>query len=444
MDFDGNLVAKFVDIQGHIDAFEKQGIFDSLCVLEEEMETITKQKKEADINLKVLKEKTKKEHQDLENVKGQNVQRFFKDQQSRNRAISKEEQEYLQALNEEEIAEANMRSVSEQYDLAMAKLQSFKDANAKAIQLNLELATILSKTFEVENGSVLENQLEADSKRLGEEKKTLHTALRKWSNARFLLVYAYNQVQACDLRWADLMKLDPSDNSKVLLATEVRNNLIAANQNMVNIKSHLKNVNIPYLSEDDFKAISGLASGIFNDMNTLDRQKYVMNIIQTIRKRCAALYQWMEQVIKDSLMADYSKIRIEFEQTTKKLKMERIKLMQEKIKEKTGKSINIKIHDTERDATKLDFNPIPNQPMPINGGDMSTPTVAFEIDEKPISIGDLPPPPSKDEILGNIERIKQQYWNQVDEWNKTLDSAKREADEKLQKILAQHKTPKSE
>ena len=43
-------------------------------------------------------------------------------------------------------------------------------------------------------------------------------------------------------------------------------------------------------------------------------------------------------------MADYSKIRIEFEQTTKKLKMERIKLMQEKIKEKTGKNINIKIH----------------------------------------------------------------------------------------------------
>jgi hypothetical protein len=56
---------------------------------------------------------------------------------------------------------------------------------------------------------VLENQLEADAMRLGEEKKTLHTALRKWSNARFLLVYAYNQVQASELRWADLMKLDP-------------------------------------------------------------------------------------------------------------------------------------------------------------------------------------------------------------------------------------------
>ena len=77
--------------------------------------------------------------------------------------------------------------------------------------------------------------------------------------------------------------------------------------------------------------------------------------------------------------------------------------------------------------------------MNFQGGDKGKPTVAFEIEEKPVSIGDLPPPPSKDEILGNIERIKQQYWNQVDEWNKTLDSAKREADEKLQKILAQHK-----
>jgi len=41
--------------------------------------------------------------------------------------------------------------------------------------------------------------------------------------------------------------------------------------------------------------------------------------------------------------------------------------------------------------------------------------------------------------LGNVEQIKQQYWQQVEGWNKHLDSSKKEADERLNKMLAQYK-----
>jgi hypothetical protein len=51
----------------------------------------------------------------------------------------------------------------------------------------------------------------------------------------------------------------------------------------------------------------------------------------------------------------------------------------------------------------------------------------------------LPPPPSKDQILGSVEQIKKQYWQQVDDWNKHLDESKRDADEKLNKMLNQYK-----
>lgn len=51
---------------------------------------------------------------------------------------------------------------------------------------------------------------------------------------------------------------------------------------------------------------------------------------------------------------------------------------------------------------------------------------------------DLPPPPSKDQILGDIEQIKAQYREQTEGWNKHLDDSRREADERLQKMLAQH------
>ena len=52
---------------------------------------------------------------------------------------------------------------------------------------------------------------------------------------------------------------------------------------------------------------------------------------------------------------------------------------------------------------------------------------------------ELPPIPSKDQILGNLEKVKEQYFEQVDNWNKHMDESKRKADEKLQKMLSQYK-----
>jgi hypothetical protein len=42
-------------------------------------------------------------------------------------------------------------------------------------------------------------------------------------------------------------------------------------------------------------------------------------------------------------VVDYSKIKIDFDHKSKQLKMERVRLLQEKIKEKTGKDIRINL-----------------------------------------------------------------------------------------------------
>jgi hypothetical protein len=63
-------------------------------------------------------------------------------------------------------------------------------------------------TFDGDFGSELENQLEKEVKILTESKDKLRSALHKWSNARFLLVYAYNQIQYAETKWTDLMKKD--------------------------------------------------------------------------------------------------------------------------------------------------------------------------------------------------------------------------------------------
>ena len=42
-------------------------------------------------------------------------------------------------------------------------------------------------------------------------------------------------------------------------------------------------------------------------------------------------------------MVDYSKVKIDFDQKTRALKLERIRLLQQKIKAKTGKDIKVNL-----------------------------------------------------------------------------------------------------
>ena len=87
-----------------------------------------------------------------------------------------------------------------------------------------------------------------------------------------------------------------SNQEKVIFATEVRNNLVATNLNLINTRAYLKNIDLPYCTEDDLKTLQSLASGTYQDMMTPQRQKYALDIIQVLRKRCAALKQWFDQV----------------------------------------------------------------------------------------------------------------------------------------------------
>ncbi|CAF0828677.1 unnamed protein product [Brachionus calyciflorus] len=431
-----SVLNRFIEIQGEIEKYESKGVFDGLKIAEEEFETLDKNKRQAEINHKVLTEQTKKEKQDFENMSQPTVQSFFRSKQAHNEAISKEQQEYFQALNLLEIATTELKSITAQYEQGKQRLENYKKENKKAIELHNEQMSILYSTFEGEFGSDLENSLEKEVKLLAEQKDQLRQALHKWSNARFLLVYAYNQIQLCEQKWSEMMRLDINNPEKVIFATEVRNNLVAANQNLVNTRTYLKNITLPYCTDEDLKTLQGLASGTYQDMQTPQRQRYALSIIQVLRQRCAALYQWFDQVIKDTLVVDYTKVRIDYDQKSKQLKMERVRLLQEKIKEKTGKDVKINIFDSASDKKdNLNIESLLNQPFKTGENDQGS----QEITEKPINSLDLPPPPSKDQILGNVEEIKKQYFQQTDEWNRHLDSSKRDAEEKLNQMLSKYK-----
>lgn len=426
-----SVLDEFIAIQSQIEQFEKQGIFDGLKLVEEEFETVEKSKRQAEINNKVLTEQTKKEKQDLDNISQLTVTNFFKNKEAYDTAVSKEQQEYLHSVNMLEISTNELKTAQQQFASAKAQLDNYKKENEKALELYNRQMNILFSTFEGDFGSDLENQLEKQTQTLGESKDQLRSALHKWSNARFLLVYAYNQIQASEQSWEELVQLDQNNPQKVIFATEVRNNLIAANQNLQNTRSYLKNIELPYCTEDDLKTLKNVAAGTYQDMMVEARQKYVLNILQVLRKRCAALNQWFDQVIKSTLVVDFSRVKIDYDVKSRELKLERIRLLQEKIKDKTGKDIKVNLFDIEASGKEKEDLTLPAPDNTTGGSDIS---------EKPLTSYDLPPPPSRDQILGNVKKIEEQYRQQTNDWNKHLDSSKKDADDKLNQMLAQYET----
>lgn len=83
----------------------------------------------------------------------------------------------------------------------------------------------------------------------------------------------------------------------VIYATEVKNNLMAAYQNLANARQYLKNVEMPNCSDNDLSMLQKLANDIYEYMSD-DGQTYAYKLIQTMRKKCTQLNEWFEQVLK--------------------------------------------------------------------------------------------------------------------------------------------------
>ena len=83
--------------------------------------------------------------------------------------------------------------------------------------------------------------------------------------------------------------MDLKNPEKVIPATKVRNNLIAANQNLVNTRSYLKNITFPYCNEEYLRSLQALAASTYQDMMSQQRQECALSIIQKLSKRCYLL-----------------------------------------------------------------------------------------------------------------------------------------------------------
>ena len=94
----------------------------------------------------------------------------------------------------------------------------------------------------------------------------------------------------------DRLWLCSKGQEKYVLATEARNNLVAASQNLKSCQKYLSNISFPYVKPQEVVTLDRAIEHIYTDMQTPDRSAHAMQCYSVTQKRAAALLQWFDNV----------------------------------------------------------------------------------------------------------------------------------------------------
>jgi len=323
---------------------------------------------------------------------------------------SVEARDIYAALNSKEIALQELENLKEQNDNLDKELET-AEKQAKSLQeLYQRQDALISRIFGGAYGSGQENELENQLDQHEEMRNRIVEANFKWKQAQLMVDYAYKQLKEAVKQWMLL----PNINSQNLeerygIACIARNNLVAASQNIQGAQGYLNTVQFPYCSPPEVATLNKATAYIFTDMQTVDRHEHALECYTITSKRCGALLQWINQVVHNTIAADLDDINKKVKESSMSLRTERVRLLQVKAKEITGEDLDITVQDINTDV-KVELNL--NALALTEGIDPSllATLTANDLERlKIIADDDLAPPPSQEDIFGQVDAIKEQY-----------------------------------
>lgn len=91
-------------------------------------------------------------------------------------------------------------------------------------------------------------------------------------------------------------RLSSDMKRKTHMATEVRNYLMAAIQNLRSADQQLENITFPYCGPEEVSTVGRAAQHVFTDMQSPERHTHAYQCYDATHKRCAALLYWFTEV----------------------------------------------------------------------------------------------------------------------------------------------------
>lgn len=435
---------RFVALSKQIHELEGRNTRKNLQMKKEQLKDLAKTVKQLEEYYKKATNKMAKEKADVDKLNDPSSKGFFKDKTKFEKKMTEEMEEYLEAVTEQEIAKKQFDGVTQQKLQLEKELVSLDTQKEELMTLLDEQDAILEKIFDGAYGSDLENQLEAEFDLLKEKKERISVAKYKWANAKLLLEHAIKQLAVACGKWTSLTSIPNTDlQSKYFVATEARNNLIAAAQNITSAQRYLNNIKFPYCEPAEILTLGRACQNVYIDMQTNERHQHAFQCFNVTYRRAAALMQWFDSVLNNTISKDLDKARKELGTAELKLREERLKL----IKEKLGSAAdNIVLPSGDFDDDELEPELMAIAEPDENDGDGSNNLTVNDHPPKaptPMPLSDLAPPPSQDELFGNIEQLKQQHEKELAEFEKAQETNKARIEQGLQEKLAARRNRKA-
>ncbi|XP_022240529.1 uncharacterized protein LOC111085582 [Limulus polyphemus] len=397
-------------MEKEIQTYEKRHIMENYQVKTEQLEKLEKKVQELEETQKELEQQAAALHAALDpddNNDQISVKQFLMEKADSGHELSKEQEDFVDALNRQEIIKRELDSTTQQRDVLKEEVDGLAEKGDKLQKLYEERDELLDNIFGGEYGSELENSLEKEVDLLHEQKKHVDQAHFKWTQAHMMVKQAISQLGLSLQKWKEMSDISPDEfEQRYSCAAETRNNLVAAIQNLQGAQRYLPNVVFPYCSEEEVDTLEKAVSNIFTDIQTEERQEHALACYDTTYRRSSALRQWFEQVLNTTIARDLARITETCKTKTLELRQERIRLIRKKVKEMTGKDVDVDpvmasdADDASDDAAAdeqvaqlFEADNAEEQDNSLSPGPQMPPAPT------PVPINELAPPPSNEEIF---------------------------------------------
>jgi len=353
-----------------------------------------------------------------------------------NADVMKEKRVWIEAKGEEEVALKDLEGVKAKLAGNEAKMKAGSPNQEQLNQKYKEQEELLAAIFKGNYGSDFENKLEAEHDFLGDRQQRVGAAKYKWTNGRNLLHHATAQLCVACKKWMILPTMNPADQQgRYQVATEARNNVIAAAQNITSAKRYLNTIDFPYCKPEEVKVLENAAAHIYTDMQSQQRHRYVYaNVYHSMYKRSKALVEWFSHVLASTIASDLKEANTAANAKAKELQQERLNLISIKIKEELQQDVQFEAKIQEPDQMSLaeDNSAV----FEADGGsgdqnsDEAPPEAEVEADVafNPVPLKELVQAPNKEDLFGDAQELYRKHQEDLEELekNQMINKARQE------------------
>lgn len=487
------IMNEFIQLEKQIQQIEKMQHEEKQMFFKFELKNTEDALKAKEEEFKAAHEVALKEYADYANF---NIQEFmasnqisYLSPQQAEAAFDREKQEYLEAKNKLDSCQKEVEQLQSEISSIRDKVAETNEKVNDLYKLQDKQDGLLENVFHGDYGSELEDKLENEYEDIREKRDRYVLAAMKWKTCKDVLSKACSQLAYSTARWNQIQEYPNIPNqAKFYMATETRNALIAGHMNARHANEQLQGA-LPYWNAADDKNLVMSINIIYNEVTRKKTFDRALAWYKYYHWRLALSLNWVEQVLRQ-LHQQMNSIETELKGKYQQLKMERLKCIQWKVKEKLGIDLNIeeftqeqsaegdegKINltatifnlDNSKDVENMEEMPVPKEnenPTSLEviaaensatandgaveeseekpGEEVSEETPVTDEPEKPkappirnIPLDELAPLPSYDELIGKVEKLLET----VENAEETLEKNKLRQEQNLQEQLRRRRS----